>query len=166
MVLTGHCLCGQVTYTVDMDAPLLSGYDHCDDCQRQSGSTYCQSTLVRCLARALSDGVRTGGTHASLTTNLNRGCLLIAIPRNIALVFVCLKDKVKIEGPKKSWAGMGSSGKAVHRIFCGECGSPIAHDPDAAPEIIAMKGGTLDKELKKKLTPVRAERDLDPLQSG
>lgn len=42
MVLKGHCLCGAVTYTVDVDAPLLTGYDHCDDCQRQSGSTYCE----------------------------------------------------------------------------------------------------------------------------
>lgn len=43
MVLKGHCLCKAVTYTIDMDAPLLVGYDHCDDCQRQSGSTYCKS---------------------------------------------------------------------------------------------------------------------------
>ncbi len=42
MTLTGHCLCKAVTYTVDVDAPLLTGYDHCDDCQRQSGSTYCK----------------------------------------------------------------------------------------------------------------------------
>lgn len=41
MVLTGHCLCNAVTYTIDVDAPLITGYDHCDDCQRQSGSTYC-----------------------------------------------------------------------------------------------------------------------------
>lgn len=41
MPLSGHCLCKAVTYTVDVDAPLLTGYDHCDDCQRQSGSTYC-----------------------------------------------------------------------------------------------------------------------------
>ena len=60
----------------------------------------------------------------------------------------------KIEGPTKSWAGKGSSGKDVHRIFCSECGSPIAHDPDAAPEIIALKGGCLDLEQKKALKPV------------
>lgn len=72
-----------------------------------------------------------------------------------ALVFVALKDKVKIEGPTKSWAGKGSSGKAVHRIFCSECGSPIAHDPESAPPIIAMKAGTLDNEYKKALKPVR-----------
>lgn len=42
MVLKGHCLCKAVTYTVDVDQPLITGYDHCDDCQRQSGSTYCK----------------------------------------------------------------------------------------------------------------------------
>ena len=40
MGLSGHCLCGAVKYTVDAD-PLIVGYDHCDDCQRQTGSTYC-----------------------------------------------------------------------------------------------------------------------------
>lgn len=45
MVLKGHCLCKAVTYTVDVDQPLITGYDHCDDCQRQSGSTYCKSHL-------------------------------------------------------------------------------------------------------------------------
>jgi len=71
-----------------------------------------------------------------------------------ALVCVVLKDKLTINGPTKSWAGVGSSGKAVHRIFCSECGSPIAHDPDSAPPIIAIKGGTLDTEIKKTLKPV------------
>ncbi|TLS29013.1 hypothetical protein PpBr36_01633 [Pyricularia pennisetigena] len=110
MVLSGHCLCKAVTYKADVDEPLITGYDHCDDCQRQSGSTY-------------------------------------------SLVVVVPKDKLTINGPTKSWAGKGSSGKAVHRIFCGECGSPIAHDPDAAPEVIAIKGGTLDAEIKKTLKP-------------
>ena len=64
------------------------------------------------------------------------------------------KDKLSIKGPTKSWAGVGSSGKKVHRVFCSECGSPIAHDPDAAPEIIAIKAGTLDWEIKKQLKPV------------
>lgn len=47
MTLTGHCLCKAVTYTVDVDAPLITGYDHCDDCQRQTGSTYCASALAQ-----------------------------------------------------------------------------------------------------------------------
>ena len=74
----------------------------------------------------------------------------------IALVAVVPKEKLNIAGPVKSWAGKGSSGHAVHRIFCSECGSPIAHDPDAAPEIIALKAGTLDTEIKKTLKPVSA----------
>ena len=110
MGLSGHCLCGAVKYTVDAE-PLIVGYDHCDDCQRQSGSTY-------------------------------------------SLVVVVPKDKLTITGTTKSYAGKGSSGNAVHRVFCPECGSPIAHDPDAAPPIIALKGGTLSLEDKKKLKPV------------
>jgi hypothetical protein len=72
----------------------------------------------------------------------------------LALVAVVPKAKLTISGPTKSWAGKGSSGQDVHRIFCSECGSPIAHDPDAAPEIIAIKAGTLDTEIKKTLKPV------------
>ncbi|GJN70769.1 hypothetical protein PLIIFM63780_002638 [Purpureocillium lilacinum] len=110
MPLTGHCLCKAVTYSVDVDAPLLTGYDHCDDCQRQSGSTY-------------------------------------------SLVAVVPKAKLTINGPTKKYSSKGSSGHDVHRIFCSECGSPIAHDPDAAPEIIALKAGTFDTEIKKNLKP-------------
>ncbi|KAF3397259.1 hypothetical protein DPV78_008252 [Talaromyces pinophilus] len=110
MTLTGHCLCRAVTYSIDVDQPLITGYDHCDDCQRQTGSSY-------------------------------------------SLVAVVPKAKLTLNGPTKSWAGKGSSGKDVHRIFCSECGSPIAHDPDAAPDIIAIKAGTLDSEIKKTLKP-------------
>jgi len=108
MVLTGHCLCKAVTYTIDAE-PILTGYDHCDACQRQTGSTY-------------------------------------------SLVVVVPKDKVKIEGPTKSWAGKADSGNTVHRIFCSECGSPIAHQPEGAP-ITAIKAGTLDLAIKKTLKP-------------
>ncbi|KAI0813247.1 glutathione-dependent formaldehyde-activating enzyme [Xylaria sp. FL0933] len=109
MPLSGHCLCGAVKYTVDSD-PFNVGYDHCDDCQRQTGSTY-------------------------------------------SLIAVVPKDKLTISGPTKSYAGTGSSGKPVHRVFCGECGSPLYHDPEAAPPIIALKAGTLSVEDKKKLKP-------------
>lgn len=61
---------------------------------------------------------------------------------------------MNITGPTKSYADVGSSGKPVHRIFCSECGSPIAHDPEAAPPIIAIKAGTLSKEIKQTLKPV------------
>ena len=63
------------------------------------------------------------------------------------------KSALALSGPVKKWEGKGSSGKSVWRLFCSECGSPIAHDPDAAPEIIAMKAGTLSMDIKKTLTP-------------
>ncbi|KAK0719556.1 Mss4-like protein [Lasiosphaeris hirsuta] len=109
MVLTGHCLCKAVTYTANVDAPLLTGYDHCDDCQRQSGSTY-------------------------------------------SLVVVVPQDSLTVKGPLKKWKGIAASGNAVYRWFCEECGSPIAHDPEAAP-VVALKGGSLDTEIKKTLKP-------------
>lgn len=64
------------------------------------------------------------------------------------------KALLEIKGTTKTYSSKGSSGHSVHRIFCPECGSPIAHDPDAAPEIIALKAGTLDTEIKKTLKPV------------
>ena len=36
---TGKCLCGAITYLVKND-PLMSGCCHCDDCQRQTGSSF------------------------------------------------------------------------------------------------------------------------------
>ncbi|KAM0254718.1 hypothetical protein ACHAQJ_006499 [Trichoderma viride] len=110
MPLTGHCLCKAVTYKAEVDAPLLTGYDHCDDCQRQTGSTY-------------------------------------------SLVAVVPKASLTITGPVKTWTGKADSGNTVDRIFCSECGSPIAHDPSGAPDIIVLKAGTLDTEIKKGLKP-------------
>ncbi len=71
-----------------------------------------------------------------------------------ALVCVVPKAKLDVKGPIKKWKGTADSGNAVWRWFCGDCGSPIAHDPDAAPDIIALKGGSLDTEIKKTLKPV------------
>jgi hypothetical protein len=69
-------------------------------------------------------------------------------------VCVVPKDKLTVNGPIKKYGGTkGSSGKTVWRWFCEECGSPIAHSPDAAPEIVALKGGSLDSDIKKTLKP-------------
>lgn len=111
MPLSGHCLCKAVTYKAEIEQPVITAYDHCDDCQRQSGSTY-------------------------------------------SLVAIVPKDVLTVNGPVKKYSSNGTSGNPVHRLFCSECGSPIAHDPDAAPPIIALKAGTLDSEIKKTLKPV------------
>jgi hypothetical protein len=128
MAITGHCLCKAVTYSIDVDKPNAVAYDHCDDCQRYTGSTY--------------------GTFppwcypSSLLTPV------------LALFAIFPKDKVTIVGPTKSFVIKGGSGLKVYRTFCPTCGSGVAQAPDAAPDIIAMNGGGLDREFKKKLEPV------------
>lgn len=37
--ITGRCLCGNVTYSVDAE-PVVQAACHCTDCQRQSGSPF------------------------------------------------------------------------------------------------------------------------------
>ena len=44
-MLTGHCLCGSVTYRADAD-PIFTALCHCDDCQRSSGSTFSTNVVV------------------------------------------------------------------------------------------------------------------------
>ena len=39
MGMTGQCLCGQYSYTVDAD-PMMTAICHCKSCQRQSGSAF------------------------------------------------------------------------------------------------------------------------------
>ncbi len=60
--LSGHCLCGNVSYTVDAD-PLVTAICHCHSCQRQTGSTY---SLVVAVPR---DSITlTGDTVANFDT--------------------------------------------------------------------------------------------------
>lgn len=111
MVLTGHCLCGATKIEIDIDLKDATvGFDHCDACQRQTGSSY-------------------------------------------SLVLVAPKKAVKITGKDKDYAKPGDSGKPVHRVFCGDCGSPIIHAPESAPDIVAVKAGILDTNIKHQLKP-------------
>lgn len=72
----------------------------------------------------------------------------------LALFAIFPKNKVTIMGPTKSFVIKGGSGLDVSRTFCSLCGSGISQEPNAAPEIIAMNGGGLDREVKKTLKPV------------
>jgi|tagenome__1003787_1003787.scaffolds.fasta_scaffold20242493_2 hypothetical protein len=38
--LDGRCLCGQVTYTVSGEEPVMTAICHCTECQRQTGTAY------------------------------------------------------------------------------------------------------------------------------
>jgi hypothetical protein len=63
MPLSGHCLCGAVTYRADAD-PVAQAVCHCTDCQRQTGTAY--SVIVGVPRDALHVD---GDTLASFTTN-------------------------------------------------------------------------------------------------
>jgi hypothetical protein len=43
MSVTGKCLCGEISYSID-NPPALTGVCHCKNCQRQAGSAF--STLA------------------------------------------------------------------------------------------------------------------------
>jgi hypothetical protein len=43
MSMTGHCLCGDISYEIE-NPPALTGVCHCKNCQRQAGSAF--STLA------------------------------------------------------------------------------------------------------------------------
>ncbi len=43
--LTGHCLCGAMTYRMTGE-PLMTAVCHCEDCQRQSGSAFSVNVVV------------------------------------------------------------------------------------------------------------------------
>ena len=60
--LTGRCLCGAVSYTVDAE-PVVQAVCHCTDCQRQTGGPY--SVIVAFPAAALQVE---GDTLASYST--------------------------------------------------------------------------------------------------
>jgi hypothetical protein len=60
--ITGRCLCGGVTYSVDAE-PVWQGICHCSNCQRQTASAF--SPIVGVPSEALA---ATGDTLASFET--------------------------------------------------------------------------------------------------
>ncbi len=55
------------------------------------------------------------------------------------------RDAVRIEGTPRSYQTVGSeNGHLRDRFFCGDCGTPIFTVMHERPEILIVKGGTLD----------------------
>jgi hypothetical protein len=69
--ITGRCLCGSVTYSVDAE-PVGSGVCHCTDCQRQTGNPFSVVVAVPRAAfkvegRTLASFATTGEDHGGDT---------------------------------------------------------------------------------------------------
>lgn len=59
--LSGHCLCGDISYDSDAD-PAMTAMCHCDDCQRSSGSAFSVNLLIE------EDSLTVTGTPAVFET--------------------------------------------------------------------------------------------------
>jgi hypothetical protein len=100
--VAGSCLCGSVRYQSEAE-PLMTAVCHCDNCQRQSGSSF---------------------------------SIIVGVPAG----------SLRFEGEEHlaTFADRGTSGKAVNRRFCKNCGSPIVSLVEIMPDVHFIKGGTLD----------------------
>jgi hypothetical protein len=55
----------------------------------------------------------------------------------------------------RTYPHLGDSGKLYHHNFCGNCGVEVMGMPEAAPEMLSIKTGSLDPEFT----------DISPLES-
>lgn len=54
------------------------------------------------------------------------------------------KQALKIEGKLATYSKAGDTGKTIERRFCPECGSSIADEASAMPDVVMLSTGTLD----------------------
>jgi hypothetical protein len=98
---TGRCQCGSVSYVVTAE-PMRVSACHCKECQRQSGSAFAMSMLLK-------------------------------------------KDSLTVTGRTKQFTRIADSGNEVTGVFCPACGVRIYHALQSAPDVLALKPGTLDE---------------------
>ena len=49
-----------------------------------------------------------------------------------------------VQGALTTFTGRGDTGKATHRRFCPECGSPVIDEAEVMPGVTMLMAGTLD----------------------
>ena len=71
---TGQCLCGAVTYEVDIpEKPFYAGLCHCKDCQRYTGTAFASSLMVPKAGMKLTGELKFYGTDTERGTVMERG---------------------------------------------------------------------------------------------
>ena len=73
------------------------------------------------------------------------------------------------KGTPKRYAGKADSGRTLYRFFCGDCGSPLYSQRETAPEMVALRIGTLDNPGEMKLTAhiwTKSARSWDRIDPG
>ncbi len=61
-----------------------------------------------------------------------------------AVVVGVPKAALSVQGKLAGFSKPGDSGKPIERRFCPECGSSIADEAAALPNVVMISGGTLD----------------------
>jgi hypothetical protein len=59
-------------------------------------------------------------------------------------VIIIRRSTIEIEGETAVFEDIGSSGLHVARRYCLRCGSPLTTEPDAAPDLMFVKIGSID----------------------
>jgi len=54
------------------------------------------------------------------------------------------KPTVSLSGAVSTYEGRGDTGNAVYKMFCPECGSPVAEEAAVMADVIMIPVGTLD----------------------
>ena len=71
---TGQCLCGAVTYEVDIpEKSIYDGLCHCRDCQRSTGTAFASSMMVPKAGMALKGDLKFYGKETERGSVMERG---------------------------------------------------------------------------------------------
>jgi hypothetical protein len=126
--MTGHCLCGSVSYQIDGE-PMMTILCHCEDCQRSSGAAYSvNAVFARSALKVDASGLKTFETTGD-ETGLKRerqfcpGCgsqmftLLAEMPEMVVVKAGTLDDKSVLDPQMEIFA---------------DSAHPWVHNPDAS----------------------------------
>ena len=99
---------------------------------KMNGGCLCGNVRYSCTAEPLLVGIcHCKNCQKQTSTSFS---ILVAVP----------KGSLEVAGELSSYRDQGTRGNAVVRKFCGNCGSAIVSDAEAAQDMDFLKAGTLD----------------------
>lgn len=99
---------------------------------KMNGGCLCGNVRYSCAVEPLLVGIcHCKNCQKQTSTSFS---ILVAVP----------KGSLEVAGELSSYRDQGTSGNAVVRKFCGNCGSAIVSDAEAAQDMDFLKAGTLD----------------------
>ncbi len=96
----------------------------------------------QCLCGAIT--ITTNGEPVMMSKCHCRDCQYISGGEASPLLFFPM-DNVEIQGTASTFEKKADSGKGVERSFCPKCGTHVYSKAEAAPDMIFVKAGTIDR---------------------